>query len=111
MRKVYVYIAGPYTNPDPIMNVRKAIFVADRLLLEGMVPYIPHLTMLQHLVSPQPYEVWLQRDRDWIGRCDVLLRIPGESKGADWEVEEARRLGMPIYHDIGQLIYSFKRGL
>jgi hypothetical protein len=33
-------------------------------------------------------------------RCDAVLRIPGESKGADQDVEIARRRGLPIFYKI-----------
>lgn len=36
-------------------------------------------------------------------RCDAILRIAGESRGADLDVERARRLGLPVYHDVSEL--------
>jgi len=33
----------------------------------------------------------------WLSRCDALLRLPGDSNGADQEVVEAERLSMPIF--------------
>jgi hypothetical protein len=36
-------------------------------------------------------------------RCDAVLRIPGESRGADLDVERARHLGIPVYTDVGDL--------
>lgn len=42
-----VYIAGPYTNPDPVANTHNAIKIADQLYVDGVcVPIIPHLTLL-----------------------------------------------------------------
>jgi hypothetical protein len=35
--------------------------------------------------------------------CDAVLRIPGESRGADLDVARARELGLPIYTDIAEL--------
>jgi len=35
--------------------------------------------------------------------CDAVLRIPGESRGADLEVARARRLGLPIFTDVSEL--------
>ncbi|MHB8811782.1 MAG: DUF4406 domain-containing protein [Steroidobacteraceae bacterium] len=36
-------------------------------------------------------------------RCDALLRIPGESKGADLDVQRARQLGLRIFSDLGEI--------
>jgi hypothetical protein len=38
-----------------------------------------------------------------IERCDAVLRIAGESRGADMDVERARELGLPIYRDASEL--------
>ena len=36
-------------------------------------------------------------------RCDAVLRIAGESRGADLDVALARELGLPVYNDVSQL--------
>jgi hypothetical protein len=35
--------------------------------------------------------------------CDAVLRIPGESRGADLDVGRARQLGLPVYTDVNEL--------
>jgi hypothetical protein len=35
--------------------------------------------------------------------CDAVLRLPGESTGADQDVATAQRLGLPVYFDITQI--------
>jgi len=32
-----------------------------------------------------------------LGRCDAVLRIPGQSAGADLDVARAHDLGLPVY--------------
>ena len=32
--------------------------------------------------------------------CDAVLRLPGESTGADQDVAIARGRGLPVYHQI-----------
>lgn len=91
-----VYIAGPYTNPDPVENMHRACKVADRLL-DVCVPLIPHLTGTWHMVSPKPYELWLELDLVLMSRCDAVLRFEGESSGADAEIAEARDMDMPVF--------------
>jgi uncharacterized protein DUF4406 len=95
-----IYVAGPYTKGDVAINVRNAIEAGNALLKAGHAPYIPHLTHFWHLVYPGPYEQWLALDLHWVRQCDALLRLPGESSGADGEVAEAKRLGLPVYYAV-----------
>jgi len=95
-----VYIAAPYTNGDTIQNVRRVIDFADSLASCGLVPFIPHLTHFWHFVHPHDIEFWYKYDLEWLRNCDVLIRLSGESKGADAEVELAKTLGIPV-------VYSF----
>ena len=89
-----VYVAGPYTRPDPVLNTRDAVLAADQVLELGAVAFVPHLSLLHHAISPKPYEDWIRIAMQMLSRCDVVLRIPGESPGADREVELARELGL-----------------
>jgi hypothetical protein len=99
-----VYIAGPYTKPDPCVNTRSAILVGDDLWREGLVPFVPHLTHFWHTVSPKPYWDWLAYDLHWLRVCHALLRLPGESNGADKEVMEAKRLGIPVFWTLQDVV-------
>jgi len=100
---ITVYVAGPYTRPDPVENTHNTIKIADKLCELGYVPFIPHLTMLWHAVSPKAYQFWLDYDMHWLRKCDVLLRRPGDSSGADKEVVEAMLRGIPVVYSIDEL--------
>lgn len=91
-----IYLAGPYTEPDPVQNTHRMIRIADALLDAGFVPLVPHLTLAWHLVSPKRYETWLDYDRQLLSRCDAVLRMPGYSRGATQETVLARSLGIPV---------------
>jgi hypothetical protein len=93
-----VYVAGPYTKGDVAVNVRDAIIATNELLDLGYIPYCPHLSHFWHLVTPRPYEDWLAIDMEWLRECDTVLRLDGESSGADLEVAEAKILGMEVYY-------------
>lgn len=86
-----IYVAGPYTHPDPVSNTHNAIKAGDAVWEAGGCPVIPHLSLMWDLVSPAPYDVWLNRDLGLLARCDGLLRLPGKSEGADGEVAFAVR--------------------
>lgn len=98
-RPVRVYIAGPYSKGDTAMNVRTAIMAASGLMDRGFAPFVPHLTHLWHMVSPRPYEDWMKLDSQFLPCCDILLRLPGESPGADAEVGVAQEMDIPVYFD------------
>lgn len=104
MRNVKVYIAGPYSKGDVAVNVRNAVLAADKVLASGCVPFLPHLTHFWHMICPRPYEEWLALDNQWVDACDCLLRIPGESSGADKEAERMKRLGRPVFHTLEELL-------
>lgn len=103
-RRPMVYLAGPYTSPDPVENTHKVIRLAAELVDEGLVtPVVPHLTLLWHLVDPRPLEFWYAYDVAMLRRCDALYRIEGESTGADREANYASTAGIPVFTDRDEL--------
>lgn len=95
-RKPLVYVAGPITG-DPFGCVREAVGAMQRLMDLGCVPFLPQLSILAEMVQPFGYETWMTYDFDVIAHCDAMVRLEGESPGADREVKEAGRLGIPIF--------------
>lgn len=93
----YIYIAGPYSKGDCVTNTADVIRMADCLALHGHVPFVPHLTLFWHFLSPHDIEFWYQYDLAWLDKCDCLLRLPGESAGADDEVSVAIKRGKRVY--------------
>ena len=100
----YVYVAGPYSQGDPVLNVRWAVQAADLLLTWGFVPFVPHLSHLWHTIAPKAYEDWLKYDNAWLPKCDAVLRLDGPSNGADKEVALAGELGIPVFTDLTALV-------
>ena len=98
-----VYVAGPYSKPDPEDNVIAAIDVTNKLIDLGFTPYCPHLTHYINQRVYRPYEYWLAFDMHWLRLCDAVLRIPGESHGSDLEVAEAKARNIPVFYSIEEL--------
>ena len=94
----YVYVAGPMAKGDYMGNIRRAIEMGENLLKKGYTPFIPHLDFIWDLSYPKPAEEWLQWDFMWLRRCDALIRLPGESVGADREVKLARSINIPVFY-------------
>ena len=104
-----VYVAGPYTNGDVAVNVRKAYEAANRLADLGFAPFVPHATHFWHMLFPHPYTFWLELDNEFLPCCAAVLRLPGPSKGADAEVQLAESLGLPVFYDIDKLAEFFEK--
>jgi hypothetical protein len=100
---IKVYIASPYTGGDVAVNVRNQLRCADLLMDLGFAPFVPLYSHFQHMAYPRPYKDWINLDLEWILCCNCVLRLEGESKGADREVEFAKEFDMPIFYNINDL--------
>ncbi len=101
--KPWIYVAGPYSDGDTVAHVQAAVSAADTLLKMELFPYIPHLSHLWHLISPKPYEEWLEIDLHALTKCDALLRLPGKSSGARAEVIFAHERGIHVCYSVGEI--------
>lgn len=103
-----VYIASPYTIGDIAINVKRQIDTANILIDLGYCPIAPLLSHFQHLVHPRPYEDWVKIDNELVLRSDIVLRLHGESKGADAEVKLAILNNIPVVSSIEEIERLFK---
>jgi hypothetical protein len=102
---IKVYVSGPY-SAHMVDGTRNAILAAEELRKNKFLPFVPHLSLLWDLVCPSPYEEWIDYDLEWLRHCDILLRLPGESPGADREVILAHKLGIPVYYSVREVILN-----
>ena len=77
----------------------------DGMVKRGFVPFVPHNDMVQYMLDPDTldYETILLQDLAWVKKCDALLRLPGESPGADREVQYALSQGLLVTKNIDYL--------
>lgn len=108
---VKVYIASPYTKGNVEQNVMNQIKAAEELRELGFLPFVPLLSHFWNRLSPHPYMYWMDMDLEWVYVCDCILRLPGESEGADMECKEARRIGIPVFYDVSVLVNYGKDNL
>jgi hypothetical protein len=99
-----VFISGPYSEGDRIWNMRRALDAADALLRSGCAPFVPHLDGVWEFVWHHSYEEWMEYDRAWLEVCDAVVRLPGQSQGADREVARAEELGIPVFYSVSELL-------
>jgi hypothetical protein len=101
---IHVYIAGPISK-DPLMGTRAAVLEAHALeALGGFACFVPQLSILAEMIAPRSWAQWMEADRPWLAKCDALLRLPGESKGANQEIAEAGKLGIPVFYSRSDLL-------
>jgi hypothetical protein len=107
-KTIAVYVAGPISRfpagGSQFDNVREGVLVGERLRAAGLAPLVPHLSALWQMLAPVPYEGWMSLDFAWIERCDALLRMPGDSPGADREVAHAEDIGVPVFYTEADLL-------
>ena len=116
---IKVYLSGPYTGDgDPmtsVANTHRMMAEAVRLMDEGYAVFNP---LLSHFYTGRhgahiTYEQWMTQDLAFVPCCDVLLRLDGESAGADREVQRARECGVPVVYsadEIGAALVAKQRG-
>ena len=100
------YVAGPYSNGNVAANVRKAVKAGIELIEAGHAPYIPHLSHYIELQSKQDYDVWMEVGLKWLMVSDAMIRLSGESSGADVEALFAKTHEIPIYCSVEDFLQS-----
>ena len=58
--------------------------------------------------NKRDYDTWFNLASALLDRADCLLRIPGESPGAEREVEKAKELSIPIFYSFEELAEGIK---
>jgi len=93
-----VYIAGPLGGGDLRENVGRALIAMEAIIFCGHEPFCPHLSFFAELFmfGRVPYSAWMRIDLAWLSQADVVVRLSGESPGADVEVARAGELGIPV---------------
>ena len=112
-----ILIAGPYrsgTNNDPIL-IKRNMDVLESMALpifrKGHVPMIGEWVAnpLIELAGSKDIgdaifqEIQYPVAHRLLAKCDAVLRIRGESKGADQDVTLAKELGLKIYYDVNDI--------
>jgi hypothetical protein len=98
-----ILIAGPYasgTGGDPDLMARNLARLEEAawpIFSAGHVPMIGEWVALPVLASAGASAERL------LQRCDAVLRLPGESRGADQDVAIAEARGIPVYHSLDEI--------
>lgn len=112
-----ILVAGPYasgTHGDPALmqrNLERLEEAAWPIFQAGHVPMIGEWVALPVLRSagasgptdPLAQQVMYPTAERLLERCDAVLRLPGESRGADQDVAIAEARGIPVFYDLAEV--------
>jgi hypothetical protein len=120
-RRQVIYLAGPMSIGDTQAHVDRAVELYGYLVALGysvICPQLSHYAERQHGVKFAHGE-WLAMDLELVKRCDLVVRLYGQSKGADMEMQCAydnriyavreRHLAIDLRH-LAELIDMVMRG-
>jgi hypothetical protein len=116
-KPLLILIAGPYrsgTGDDPELlaaNLHRLEVAAWPIFQAGHVPMIGEWVALPVLRSAGATgvgdalaeQVLYPTAQRLLQHCDAVLRLPGDSTGADQDVAIAQHLGLPVYHELGDI--------
>ncbi len=111
-----IYIASPYTDPDPAIRqarYRAACLATAELMRHGLNVFSPivHSHPLAELGLPSDWGFWQRIDRDMLVRCDelVVLMLDGwrQSRGVTAEIELAHGYDIAVRYVLLERVSDF----
>ena len=116
-KPLLILIAGPYasgTGGDPTLMAKNLAHLEQAawpIFQAGHIPMIGEWVALPVLASagasgpldPLAAEVMYPTAERLLQHCDAVLRLPGESRGADQDVAIATARGIPVYYSLDEV--------
>jgi hypothetical protein len=115
-KQLVAYVAGPFRASSAYVanhqdmwgvqkNVMHAMELARQAWLEGFAVICPHANTM-FFTGAAPDSVWLDGDLELLRRSDAVLLTDNweKSSGARAEVEEANRVGIPVFTSLAALV-------
>ncbi len=95
--KPLIFICSPYRG-DVEANKENARRYSRFAFEQGGIPFAPHLLFTQFLNDDNPAErdAGLCLGLELLSRCDALWAFGNPTMGMAMEIQEAKRLGIPV---------------
>jgi nucleoside 2-deoxyribosyltransferase len=103
-----IYLSAPYTTgPDPVEKRQSDIDRATAFLMKYSGVYVFSPITYERPIKDvygenMSWEFWGPKDAEMVSRCDELwvlcLKNWQASKGVNFEIAEAKRLGKPVLY-------------
>ncbi len=115
---IKVYVAGAYSD-DNVLGVLKNIgrgeYWASKLFQDGFAPFTPwhdKSFVITHWDTKFTVPMFYNYSMEWLRVSDVVFIVPNvegmkkweDSSGTKAEIEEARRIGIPVVFDYDELL-------
>jgi hypothetical protein len=118
MRRPRCYLACPISKGVLHDNLNNASSAMKLLFQGGFAPLNPAFSAFcgpafvfeskvwceANSLGFLTHSEWLELDFSWIEVAELLVRIPGESSGAEAEVAHAKKLRIPVVYGVDEAI-------
>jgi len=113
IRPMWIMVAGPWglgtrSEEEKAANLRRMnqaaleVFNLEHVPIIGVNAALP-LPLLLEAPIERHREIMMGVSLALAERCDAILRLPGESSGADEEVAVLRAAGKPVWYSIPEI--------
>lgn len=110
-QQLWIMVSGPYstganTDQEREENARMINLAAYEVFRKGHVPIVGinlGLPIIRSTAGPEFDEIMMPLSLALTKRCDAVLRLRGNSAGADSEVERIRENGGRVFTDITEV--------
>lgn len=104
MDPVIVYIS---TSIEDAVN---AMHMANVLWDDGFFSYVPQINYHQSLTSSSSITNWSRQNLAILRRCDLVLRLKGESDESAAEIAYAKDHNIPVFDNYKALMTYIREG-
>ena len=101
--RTIIYISGPISKGSWQGNYEQAEIAMRELIERGYSPINPMMTMKMDDAEDITHATWMAIDLPQVRVSAAVLRLPGESIGADTETSHASLYGIPVFFSIDEL--------
>lgn len=123
MKTPKIYVAGAYSD-DNVLGVLKNIGrgekIASELFMQGYAPFTPwhdKTFVTDNWLEEFTVDMFYNYSMEWLKVSDAVFVVPNfpglkdwqESKGTLAEIEEAKRLSIPVFFSIEALNEHFNK--
>lgn len=107
---IKIYVAGAYSAPNVISvldNMRRGMQLSYKVLKAGFAPFVPWFDYHFTLIGETTLQEYYNYSISWLEVSDAMIVVPENaetSKGTQNEIETAKKLGIPIFYNLEDLI-------
>jgi len=94
-----VFLAGPLAQAPTASQTQQALRLWGKLEQLGFAPFCPQWFHFTAQSYPPDASVWLEQGLIWLEKCDAMLLLSGETRGAEPLLAHAKAHGIPVFNE------------